>query len=144
MKFIYKNWLLFNEKKIQKVLIVDDAKIARQTLKNILKKSGIDDIEEATNGQEALDLLENNERKIEVDLSRKIDLIFCDWNMPIMSGIELLQLLKKSYKFKSIPFVMLTIESDKANIQQAIKNGVRWYLVKPINPKMIADFFKKI
>ena len=81
---------------------------------------------EAESGREALELLEKAH-----DAGQPIDLVFCDWNMPILSGIQLLRLMKGDPKFMNIPVIMVTVKKDSANVMAALCEGAIDYIVKP-------------
>ena len=117
-----------------KVLIVDDFATIRRILRNILKQIGITNICEAVNGQTALKALQNE----------NFDLIFCDWNMPGMSGLELLNIVRSDDELKSIPFVMVTAEAQKENILEAVKAGVSSYIVKPFTAETVEEKLQKV
>ena len=117
-----------------KVLIVDDFATMRRILKNILKQIGLKNISEADNGKAALKELKQE----------KFDLILCDWNMPEMPGIELLNQVRADDALKSIPFVMVTAEAKKENILEAVKAGVNSYIVKPFTAETVDEKLKKI
>jgi two-component system chemotaxis response regulator CheY len=117
-----------------KVLIVDDFATMRRILRNILKQIGFTNISEAEDGKIALTELRN----------KKFDLILCDWNMPEMSGLELLDKMKSDDGLKEIPFVMVTTEAQKDNIPEAIKAGVNSYVVKPFTAETIEGKLKKV
>jgi len=108
------------------VLIVDDSQIMRKIITGALKKAGVNDIIEATNGQEAVETVESN---------AKIGLILMDWNMPTMTGIEAVTMIRA--KGNKTPIVMVTTEGEKSKVVEAIKAGANDYLVKPFNPKDI-------
>lgn len=117
-----------------KVLVVDDFATMRRILKNILKQIGFTNISEADDGKTALTELKKE----------KFDLILCDWNMPQMSGLELLTALKSDNGLKDIPFVMVTAEAQKDNILEAVKEGVNSYVVKPFTAETIGEKLKKV
>lgn len=117
-----------------KVLVVDDFATMRRILKNILKQIGFTNISEADDGKIALTELKKE----------KFDLILCDWNMPQMSGLELLTALKSDNGLKDIPFVMVTAEAQKDNILEAVKAGVNSYVVKPFTAETIGEKLKKV
>ena len=117
-----------------KVLIVDDFATMRRILKNILKQIGLKNISEADNGKEALKELKKE----------KFDLVLCDWNMPEMPGIELLNQVRSDDALKGIPFVMVTAEAKKENILEAVKAGVSSYIVKPFTAETVDEKLKKI
>ena len=117
-----------------KVLIVDDFATMRRILKNILKQLGFKNLVEADDGTTAWDVLE----------SQDIDLIISDWNMPKMTGLELLKKVRASSKYKTAPFLMVTAEAQKQNVIEAVQAGVSNYVVKPFTAEAISDKLKKI
>jgi two-component system chemotaxis response regulator CheY len=112
-----------------KVLIVDDFATMRRIVRNVLKQVGLTSIIEADNGKAALKVLKKE----------SIDLILCDWNMPEMSGIDLLKAVKSDDALKNIPFVMVTAEAQKENILEAVKAGVSSYIVKPFTAETVSE-----
>jgi two-component system chemotaxis response regulator CheY len=117
-----------------KILIVDDFATMRRILRNILKQIGFTNISEADDGKSALKELKKE----------KYDLVLCDWNMPEMPGIDLLNTLRTDDKLKDIPFVMVTAEAQKENILAAVKAGVSSYIVKPFNAETVSTKLGKI
>ena len=117
-----------------KVLIVDDFATMRRILKNILRQIGFTNIKEADDGTTAIKELKEE----------KFDLVLCDWNMPEMSGLELLNKVKSDDELKDIPFVMVTAEAEKKNILEAVKAGVNSYVVKPFTAETVSEKLKKI
>ncbi len=117
-----------------KVLIVDDFATMRRILRNILKQIGFTNMTEADDGSTALKELKKE----------KYDLILCDWNMPEMPGIDLLNTIRSDDELKGIPFVMVTAEAQKDNIVGAVKAGVNSYIVKPFTAETISDKLKKV
>ena len=117
-----------------KVLIVDDFATMRKILRNILKQIGFTDINEADDGNTALKALQKE----------KFDLVLCDWNMPEMPGIDLLNTVRSDDALKDIPFVMVTAEAQKDNILGAVQAGVSSYIVKPFTAETIAAKLKKV
>ena len=122
-----------------KMLLVDDFSMVRASIKNILKDLGITNIHEAKDGQQALDLL--SEAQSNKD---PFDLVFCDWNMPNMSGIEMLKEVKAKPELSDLPIVMVTAERDRANVVQALKQGAKDYVVKPFNKAQISKKIERI
>jgi len=117
-----------------KILIVDDFATMRKILKNILKQLGFKNIIEADDGKSALKILKKE----------NFDLILSDWNMPVISGLELLNKVKSDNELKNIPFVMVTAEAQKDNILEAVKAGVNSYIVKPFTPETVGEKLNKI
>ncbi len=117
-----------------RILIVDDFATMRRILKNILRQTGFTNIAESDNGKAALNELKGG----------GVDLILCDWNMPEMSGIELLTTMKSDDELKKIPFVMVTAEATKESIIEAVNAGVDSYIVKPFTAETIGEKLKKL
>ncbi len=109
-----------------KILIVDDSKIMCKIISGALNKAGIDEILIAYDGREALEILKQND---------DIELLFLDWNMPVMTGIELLKVLRASEI--SIPVIMVTTEAEQEKVLEALNEGACDYLVKPFGLKEI-------
>jgi two-component system chemotaxis response regulator CheY len=117
-----------------KVLVVDDFATMRRIVKGVLKQLGFSDIIEAENGISALDELKRE----------KVGLIVSDWNMPKMTGLELLKAVKEDETLKSIPFIMVTAEGQKENVLEAVKAGVSNYIVKPFTPETFNEKLQKV
>jgi len=116
------------------VLVVDDFATMHRILKNIFRQLGFENIIEADDGTTALEALKKN----------KIDLIVSDWNMPKMTGLELLKTVRASDENKDIPFLMVTAEAQKQNVLDAVQAGVSNYVVKPFTAEQISDKLEKI
>ncbi|MDH4558775.1 response regulator [Pseudomonas sp. BN417] len=116
------------------VLVVDDASFIRDLLKKGLRDHfpGIQ-IEEAINGRKAQQLLAR----------ATVDLILCDWEMPEMSGLELLTWCREQERLKGTPFIMVTSRGDKENVIQAIQAGVSDYIGKPFSNEQLVTKVKK-
>jgi two-component system chemotaxis response regulator CheY len=106
-----------------RILTVDDSATMRRIIKNQLSQAGFEDVDEATNGREALTAL----------LKGQYDLLITDWNMPEMSGLDLVKEVRKTDTVKAIPILMVTTVSDKEHIVTALKAGVTSYVVKPFD-----------
>lgn len=117
-----------------KILIVDDFATMRRILKNILKQLGFTNVTEADDGSTALELLKTN----------SFDLIISDWNMPKMTGLDLLKNVRAAPETKDIPFLMVTAEAQKQNVIEAVQAGVSNYVVKPFTADQISEKLKKI
>jgi two-component system chemotaxis response regulator CheY len=120
--------------KNMKVLVVDDFSTMRRIVKNILRQLGINNISEAEDGVKAAAILE-------ID---KFDLIISDWNMPNMTGIELLRHVRASDHIKDVPFLMVTAEAQQENIIEAVKAKVSNYIVKPFTADTLNEKMEKI
>jgi two-component system chemotaxis response regulator CheY len=117
-----------------RILVVDDFATMRRMIKNILKQLGYTHIEEAENGQAAWTVLETHE----------IDLVISDWNMPTMTGLELLKAVRGDDRFKDLPFIMVTAEGQQENVIEAAQNKVSQYVVKPFNADTIAGKIESV
>jgi two-component system chemotaxis response regulator CheY len=117
------------------ILIVDDFKTMRKIVQTVLKQLGYVNFREAENGAEGLQLLKTHP---------DIDFVVSDWNMPKMTGLELLQAVRADAQLKHLPFLMVTAEADKANIVAAVQAGVSNYIVKPFNPATMKDKLERI
>jgi two-component system chemotaxis response regulator CheY len=117
-----------------KVLVVDDFSTMRRIVKNTLRQIGFTQIEEAEDGQKAFDRL----------MSEKFDFVVSDWNMPNMTGIDLLRKVRAEPTLKHLPFLMVTAEAKQENVVEAIKAGVSNYIVKPFTVATLQDKIAKI
>jgi two-component system, chemotaxis family, chemotaxis protein CheY len=121
-----------------KVLVVDDFATMRKIVRNILKQIGFEDITEAEDGNAALRVLKSD----------KIGLVVTDWNMPNMSGLDLLQEIRRDAQTQNIPVLMVTAEGLKENVMEAVKAGVNNYVVKPFTAEVLQEkietIFKKL
>ena len=116
------------------VLIVDDATSMRRIVRGLLRELGFKNMREAENGQVALDCLKR----------KKADFVVADWNMPVMTGIELLRAIRADETLKSLPVLMVTAEAKQENIVEAIRAGVSNYIVKPFNAATLLEKLNKI
>jgi two-component system, chemotaxis family, chemotaxis protein CheY len=117
-----------------KILIVDDFATMRKVVRNLLKQVGYEDIVEAEDGVMALKALK----------SQKIDVVVSDWNMPNMSGLELLKAVRADAELAKTPFLMVTAEALQDNVVAAVKAGVNNYIVKPFTAEVLNEKIKKI
>ncbi|MCF8061980.1 MAG: chemotaxis response regulator CheY [Deltaproteobacteria bacterium] len=117
-----------------KVLVVDDFATMRRIVKGVLKQLGFSNIVEAEDGTTALDAL-----KME-----KVGLIVSDWNMPKMTGLDLLKAVRSDESLKETPFIMVTAEGQKENVIEAVKAGVNNYIVKPFTPETFSEKLEKV
>lgn len=105
------------------VLIVDDYKTMLRIIRNLLKQLGFDNVDEATDGADALGKMR----------AKSYGLVISDWNMEPMTGYELLKEVRADTALKATPFIMVTAESKTDNVIAAKKAGVNNYIVKPFN-----------
>lgn len=122
-----------------RILYIDDYETVRILFNKYLSDLGIDDIAEAEHGRSALEKL-----KEAVAAGKPFDLVFCDWNMPVMNGLELLNFLRKDPKFAKLPFVMVTSNSDESEVVEAMRAGVSEYLVKPFDTKSLGRTIQRV
>ncbi|MDH5427404.1 MAG: response regulator [Nitrospirota bacterium] len=118
----------------RKVLVVDDMMSMRNIVKRALLEIGYKNIHEALNGEEALEKLK----------SGGFGLVLLDWNMPVMSGIELLRSMRADPTLQAIPVLMITAEAKMDNIMEAVQAGVSDYLVKPFSGQALQEKLVKI
>jgi two-component system chemotaxis response regulator CheY len=120
--------------KDMKILIVDDFATMRKVIRNLLKQVGYENILEAEDGVSALRVLK----------AQKVDLIISDWNMPNMTGFELLKAVRADADLGKTPFLMVTAEALQDNVVAAVKAGVSNYIVKPFTAEVLNDKISKI
>ncbi len=109
------------------VLVVDDYKTMVRIIRNLLKQLGFNDVDEASDGREALAKMRQ----------RRYGLVISDWNMEPMTGYELLKEVRADASLARTPFIMVTAESKTENVIAAKKAGVNNYIVKPFNAQTL-------
>jgi len=117
-----------------KILVVDDFQVMRKVVSTCLKQLNYLNIEEASDGVEAFEKLKSD----------KIDFVITDWEMPNMTGIDLLKKIRSDDSLKHIPVMMVTAEGLQENIIEAIRAGVNNYIVKPIDVDSLREKMHKI
>ncbi len=117
-----------------KILVVDDFATMRRIIKNILVQLNYKNIVEADDGDSALEVLK----------SEKVDLIISDWNMPKVTGLDLLRTVRADPNLSKIPFIMVTAEAQQDNIIMAVKAKVSQYIVKPFTAVIMAEKINKV
>ncbi len=120
--------------KNMRILVVDDFQTMRRIVMNLMRQLGFTNMIEAADGELAWEVLEND----------SIDLIVSDWNMPNMTGMELLKKVRASEEYKNIPFIMVTAEGKKENVIAAVQAGVNNYIVKPFNAATLKEKLKRV
>jgi two-component system chemotaxis response regulator CheY len=116
------------------VLIVDDYKTMLRIIRNLLKQLESDNVEEASDGQEALAKLR----------AGQFGLVISDWNMQPMTGLDLLKEVRADARLKETPFIMITAESKTENVVAAKAAGVSNYIVKPFNAETLRGKIEKV
>lgn len=117
-----------------KILVVDDFSTMRRIIIKLLKGLGYENVIEAEDGLKALKILTIQE----------IDFVITDWNMPVMTGFDLLKEIRNSQKWKKIPVLMVTAEAKKEQIVAAAHAGVNGYVIKPFTSATLQEKIEKI
>jgi len=120
--------------KDMQILIVDDFSTMRRIVRNLLNELGFQNTHEADDGTTAQPVLK----------SKPIDLVILDWNMPKMTGIELLRWMRAEEKFKTLPVLMVTAEAKREQIVEAAEAGVNGYVVKPFTAATLQAKLERI
>ncbi|WP_300632439.1 chemotaxis response regulator CheY [Pseudomonas sp.] len=117
-----------------KILIVDDFSTMRRIIKNLLRDLGFTNTVEADDGITAIPILN----------SGSIDFLVTDWNMPGMTGIDLLRHVRADDKLRTLPVLMVTAEAKREQIIEAAQAGVNGYVVKPFTALALKEKIEKI
>jgi two-component system chemotaxis response regulator CheY len=117
-----------------KILVVDDFATMRKVLRNLLKQGGYENIVEAADGVAALQIIK----------TEKIDFIISDWNMPNMSGLDLLKSVRADKEVSDTPFLMVTAETLPERVISAVKAGASSYITKPFTADVLHEKIAKI
>ncbi|MBU0622687.1 MAG: chemotaxis response regulator CheY [Gammaproteobacteria bacterium] len=117
-----------------KFLVVDDFSTMRRIVRNLLKELGFANVQEAEDGVDALNKLRGE----------SFDFVVSDWNMPNMTGIELLRAVRADAALKHLPVLMVTAEAKKENIIEAAQAGASGYIVKPFTAATLDEKLKKV
>ncbi len=120
--------------KNMKILIVDDFSTMRRIVKNLLRDLGFTNTSEADDGTTALPMLKNG----------NFDFLVTDWNMPGMSGLDLLKRVREDERLKNMPVLMVTAEAKREQIVAAAQAGVNGYVVKPFTAAVLKEKIDKI
>lgn len=117
-----------------KFLVVDDFSTMRRIVRNLLKELGFANVDEAEDGVAALSKLRGSQ----------FDFVVSDWNMPNMTGIDLLKEIRADANLKHLPVLMVTAEAKKENIVSAAQAGANGYIVKPFTAATLEEKLNKI
>lgn len=117
-----------------RILVVDDFSTMRRIVKNLLSDLGFNNTVEAEDGNSALAVLRQD----------AVELVVTDWNMPGMTGIELLREIRADPKFRALPVLMVTAEAKREQIIEAAQNGVNGYIIKPFTAQTLEEKLGKI
>lgn len=118
-----------------KFLIVDDSQTMRRIVTNSLKNLGYEDFVEASDGKDAL---------VKLSADDSLNFIITDWNMPVLSGLELVRAIRGDEKMKELPILMVTTRGVKEDIIEALKAKVNNYVVKPFTPAILREKIDQI
>lgn len=116
------------------ILIVDDYALTREMVRSILRNVGYRNITQAVNGRMAVNEIAENE----------FDLIICDWNMPGLTGLDVLKRVRGKQETKHIPFILLTAENERDKVEAAIETGVSEFLLKPFTPGVLLERVRRL
>ena len=122
-----------------KILVIDDMATMRKIIKNMLTQIGFTNITEADDGATAWPMIQE---ALETDTP--YEFIVSDWNMPQMSGLDLLKHVRDTEALKPLPFLMITAEAEQGNVVIAVKAGVSNFIVKPFSAAVLKDKIEKI
>lgn len=116
-----------------KGMVVDDSSVMRKVLTGALSRVSIDDVDEACDGQEAVDL---------INAGNSYDIVLMDWNMPNMSGIDAVRAIRGLGN--TVPIIMVTTEAEKERVIEAVKSGANSYIIKPFSPQAIVSKLQEV
>jgi two-component system chemotaxis response regulator CheY len=122
-----------------KILVVDDMSTMRKIIKNMLSQIGFTNITEADDGATAWPMIESASKE-----GHPYEFIISDWNMPQMSGLDLLKNVRSTQGMEKLPFLMITAEAEQGNVVVAVKAGVSNFIVKPFSPQTLKEKIDKI
>ena len=122
-----------------KILVVDDMSTMRKIIKNMLTQVGFTNITEADDGSTAWPLIENA-----IKDGKPYEFILSDWNMPQLSGLDLLKKVRATPGLEKLPFLMITAEAEQGNVVIAVKAGVSNFIVKPFSAQVLKEKIEKI
>lgn len=125
---------LDNVSRDMRILIVDDFSTMRRIVKNVLLQLGFTNIDEAEDGKEALGKLRSGD----------YEFVISDWNMPRMMGIDLLREVRKDSHLRTLPFLMVTAETQYENLEEAVQAGVSSYITKPFTLESLEQKLQQI
>jgi two-component system chemotaxis response regulator CheY len=121
-----------------KILLVDDFDMIRTLIKKSLVDLGLTNITEAVDGQDAWEKLDAANKE-----KAPFDVVFLDWNMPRMNGLDLLVKCRNSREYSVLPIIMITAEREQKAVMEALKAGVTDYIIKPFAPVQIFEKLKR-
>jgi two-component system, chemotaxis family, chemotaxis protein CheY len=117
-----------------KILIVDDSPTTRRIVGNVLRSIGYTDIVEAYDGADGLTKLRTH----------KIEFLITDWNMPNMSGIELIRHIRKNENLRNMPVIVVSVRGTKEDVLEAVDASVNSYIIKPFTPEVLKEKIEQV
>lgn len=118
-----------------KMIVADDSRLIRGIIEKTATVMGFE-VLQAANGEDALNLLESG--------GKEINLVLLDWNMPMMNGIDVLRNMRADDRFKGIPVLMVSTESEDDKIKEAIDSGAHGYLTKPFDADKLTNAIRQV
>lgn len=115
-----------------RALVVDDSAVMRKVLIGALGRAGVTEVDQASNGQEA----------VEATVEQEYDLVLMDWNMPNMLGIDAVRAIRA--QGKAMPIIMVTTEAEKTRVLEALKAGAQNYVIKPFEPNTLVGKIQEV
>lgn len=122
-----------------KTIVIDDMMTMRKIIKKMLTGMGFTDLHEADDGDTAWPMIEKAYKE-----GKPFDFIVSDWNMPKMSGLDLLIKIRATEEIKKTPFLMITAEAEQSNVVKVVQAGVSNFIVKPFKPDTLKEKIDKI
>jgi two-component system, chemotaxis family, chemotaxis protein CheY len=122
-----------------RILVVDDFATMRKIIRKVLSELGYKEVEEADDGATALPMIKQAATE-----GKPFGFVISDWNMPKMLGIDLLRACRQDPQFKTLPFMLVTAESEQKNILEAAQAGVSDYVVKPFNAATLKSKMERV
>lgn len=118
-----------------KLIVADDSRLVRNLIEKAVASIGFDAVQ-ASNGKEVLNILETS--------GENFNLVLLDWNMPVLNGIDVIKNMRTDDRFKNIPVLMVSTESEEDRIQAVISAGAQGYLTKPFTADQLIDAVHRV
>ena len=122
-----------------KILVVDDMPVLRKLMTRMLRELGFTNVETAEDGQSAWGMIQTS-----INNGKPYEFIISDWNMPNMTGLDLLKVVRRTPGMEKAPFLMITAENEKANVVNAVSAGVSNFIIKPFSPQILKEKIDRI
>ncbi len=118
-----------------KLIVADDSRMVRGIVARVIDAMGYEAIQ-AANGREALMALETD--------GKDVKLVLLDWNMPILNGLDVIKKMRSDDRFKKIPVLMVSTESEEERIKEALTAGAQGYVTKPFTPDQLEEAIRRV